>query len=245
MSFQVEINDELKEQIRQKIKKDLGISVVPKDVMEAAVKNLEEAYVVTPAKHSLPTELLSSKTKGILKKKTEALADSLNRVSAEIDAVDRESVNSTYSRYADLKRNEARLINENFLLGMHLSNISDVNSVIAMDSLAFLRLERDFGTFENWQKDFIACAMAAPSGYAVTAYNTDLKRYINLMVDGEQRGTPVGTHPVIVLSVCGSSYVRDYLDDRKTYVFAMMKEFDWDTIEGRFKKTEKISKVLK
>jgi Fe-Mn family superoxide dismutase len=242
MSFQVEINEELKGQIRQKIKNDLGIPAEPEG---ATAEHLEEAYVVTPANQSLPTELLSSKTKEMLRKKAESLATALNRVSAELDAADRETSNPNYSKFVDLKRDETRLINENFLLGMHLSNISDVNSLIAMDSIAFLRIERDFGTFDDWQKDFIACALGAQNGYAVTAYNTNLKRYMNIIVDSDLRALPVGTIPVVVLSVCGMSYIRDYLDDRKTYVFAMMKEFNWDIIDDRFKRAEKIAKVLK
>jgi superoxide dismutase len=41
------------------------------------------------------------------------------------------------------------------------------------------------------------------------------------------------------------AYYRDYLDDKKAFIFAMMKQFDWSVIEGRFNDTEKVSKVLK
>lgn len=233
------IDKKLLEQLKERIKKDLRISHI------SNTSSLEEAYVVTSAQHSLPTELLSSKTKGMLKERSEKLSEALNRVSAELDSADRETANSNYSRFADLKHNETRLINDNFLLGMHLSNISDVNSIIAMDSLTFLRIERDFGTFEAWQHDFIACALSASSGYAVTIYNTELKRYMNIIVDSDQLALPLASHPVVSLCVCSDAYVRDYLNDRKTYIFAMMKEFDWDVIEDRFKKAEKIAKAAR
>ena len=41
------------------------------------------------------------------------------------------------------------------------------------------------------------------------------------------------------------AYYRDYLKDAKTYVYAMMKQLNWDIIEDRFKKAEKISKALR
>jgi superoxide dismutase len=41
------------------------------------------------------------------------------------------------------------------------------------------------------------------------------------------------------------AYYRDYLKDKKSYVFAMMKELNWDVVENRFKKSERISKSLK
>lgn len=235
----LKLDKELIETVKKSIRKDLKM-----DEPEQP-SSLEEAYVVSPAKQSLSTELLSQKTKTMLKDRADVSAEALNRVSAELDSVDRDNVNPAFSRLGNLKSDELRLINENFLLGMHMANISDPNSVITMDSLAFLRLERDFGTFDAWQKDFIACALAASSGYIVTAYNSNLKRYMNFIADADNRGLPLGTHPVISLCVCGDAYIRDYLGDRKTYVFAMMKEFSWGTIEERFKKTEKIAKVLK
>ena len=40
------------------------------------------------------------------------------------------------------------------------------------------------------------------------------------------------------------SYYRDYLRDKKTYIHAMMKELDWEVVEARVKKADKIAKVM-
>ena len=40
------------------------------------------------------------------------------------------------------------------------------------------------------------------------------------------------------------SYYRDYLRDKKTYIFAMMKELDWEVIESRVQKADKVSKIM-
>jgi superoxide dismutase len=50
---------------------------------------------------------------------------------------------------------------------------------------------------------------------------------------------------VIVLDVSEGAYYRDYLGDRKTYIVAMMKELNWEKIEDRFKRAEKLAKVFK
>ena len=113
-----------------------------------------------------------------------------------------------------------------------------------MDTMTFLRLERDFGSFDNWQKDFIACGMSSRNGYVVCGYNVMLSRYMNFVVDIESVNVPIGTYPVIVLDVSEGAYYRDYLNDRKTYIVAMMKELNWDRIEERIKKCEKISKII-
>jgi superoxide dismutase len=55
----------------------------------------------------------------------------------------------------------------------------------------------------------------------------------------------IGFHPVIVMDCWEHSYYRDYLKDRKTYVFAMMKELDWNVIENRIKIADQIHGLLK
>ena len=134
-------------------------------------------------------------------------------------------------------------MNAAFLRALHFENISDLDSKITMDMLCFLRLERDFGSFDNWQKDFIACAMSSRDGYALTGYSLYLRRYINFVIDTEGLNVPIGVLPIIVLDVAEGAYYRDYLDDRKSYILGMMKEFDWAHIEGRVKKAEATAKI--
>jgi Fe-Mn family superoxide dismutase len=120
-----------------------------------------------------------------------------------------------------------------------------MNSEITMDSLSFIRLQRDFGTFDDWQKDFMACCAAARCGWAVTYYNTYTQRYMNCLIDLHSLQVPVGFYPVIVMDVWQHAYYRDYLKDVKTYTKAMMKELNWDVIEKRFEKADRINAVLR
>jgi len=54
----------------------------------------------------------------------------------------------------------------------------------------------------------------------------------------------VGVLPIIVMDMNVGVYFRDYLDDKKTYVAAMMKEFNWEKIEDRFRRAEKVAKLF-
>jgi len=114
-----------------------------------------------------------------------------------------------------------------------------------MDSLSYMRFERDWGSFEAWQRDFIACAMSARNGWVVTVYNFMLRRYINVVVDLHSTGVPFSSIPVVVLDCWEHSYYRDYLKDRKSYVFSMMKELRWEKIEERIRKVERMAEALK
>jgi len=204
---------------------------------------LGEAYVAEPKKFDLRTDFLSEKAKKLLYAEFESFVSSLNRVSAELDGADRENANNKSSDFRSLKLDETHNMNAAWLRAMFFENIDDLDSRITMDTLAFLRLERDFGTFDAWQKDFIACCMSSRDGYAICGYSLFLKRYMNFIIDNEAKNVPIGVLPVIVMEVDSGAYTRDYLGDRKAYVMAMMKELNWKRIEDRFKRSEKAAKV--
>ena len=204
---------------------------------------LNESYVTQAKKYNLSTELLSDKNKAAHQALLENYVKTLNEVSTKLDTVDRESANLNHSEFRGLKIDETYNMNAAYLHALFFENISDQRSVITMDSLPFMRLERDFGSFDNWQKDFVACALSARNGWAVTVYSFMLKRYINIVIDLHSLNIPIGCIPVIVLDCWEHSYYRDYLSDRKTYAYGMMKELDWNEIGERFQKCEKMAKV--
>lgn len=205
---------------------------------------ISEAYVAQSTKFDLKTELLSDKTKRAHQELLDGYVKKLNEVSAKIDGSDKSSANLNNSEYRSLKIDESYNLNAAFLHGLYFQNISDLTSQITVDSLAYMKIERDFGTFDRWQEDFIACALSARNGWAVTLYNTQLRRYVNTIIDLHSQNVMIGMQPVVVLDCWEHSYYRDYLKDRKTYVYAMMKELNWDVIEQRFQVAEKIHKIL-
>lgn len=215
------------------------------DKKKQEVPVLNEAYVVSTQKYDMSTDKLSEENKAAHQELMEGYAKALNEVSAALDTADRDSVTPNNSNFRNLKMDEVHNLNAAFLHGMFFENISDLRSTIAMDSLTYMRLERDFGTFDAWQRDFIACAMGSRNGWVVTVYNFFLKRYMNVVVDLHNVGIPFSSVPVIVLDCWEHSYYRDYLKDRKSYVFSMMKELKWNTIEDRVRRVEKMIEAAK
>jgi superoxide dismutase, Fe-Mn family len=205
---------------------------------------VQESFSAKANTFNLSTEMLSLRNKQNHVDLYTEYVDSFNRISAELDAADRLSANSRASSYRSLKIDETFNMNAIYLHEKYFENISDVNSEIAMDSISFMRLQRDFGTFDDWQKDFVACALSSRSGWAITAYNTYLRSYVNCFVDGHSNNMPAGCIPVIVMDVWQHAYYRDYLKDVKTYTYAMMKEIDWEVVEKRFRQTDQISRIL-
>jgi Fe-Mn family superoxide dismutase len=206
-------------------------------------ENLNEAYVAQPKIYDLNTEMILTKTKEAHKELYNGYVENFNALSAEMDIADRMSANIN-SQYRNVKINEQYMINAVYLHELYFSNISDPYSEIGMDSFAHMRLNRDFGTFNDWQRDFIACGMSAKNGgWVVTAFSTYLKRYINFIVDGHDCHVPVGAYPVIVLDMWEHAR-RDYLNNKKDYIVAMMKELNWNVIEHRFKRADLINQAI-
>jgi len=205
---------------------------------------LAEAYVLEPKKYNIQTDVLSQKALQANIEDFQNTVKVANEVSAKLDTADRSAANAKDSEYRELKCAESHNLSNAFLTSLHFDNIADPTSKVLMDSLAYMRLARDFGTFENWQRDFIATAMSARNGFAVTVYNGSLNRYMNVMVDESSIGAMMSCFPVICLCTKEQFYYRDYLNDRRSYIFAMMKELRWSLIEKRFKKADKLSKIL-
>ena len=218
--------------LKQIIREELGME-----------EPINESYVVQAKKYDLPTELLSDKNKKEHQQLLARYVEKLNETSTKLDTVSRDDANLNGSEFRSLKIDETYNMNAAYLHALFFENISDQRSVITMDSLAFMRLERDFGSFDAWQKDFVACCLSARNGWGVTVYSSMLKRYINIVVDLHSLNVPIACYPVIVMDCWEHSYYRDYLSDRKTYVYGMMKELNWDAISERIKKADKIGKI--
>jgi superoxide dismutase, Fe-Mn family len=214
-------------------------SVAPGD------KTIGESYVAEPKKYSQVTEFLSQKAKEAHTSLYKGYVETLNRVSAELDTASRGEADSKHSAFKDLKLDETCNLNAVWLHELYFANCFDPHGECFMDSMSYLRLERDFGTFEDWQKDFMACAMSAGSGWAICGYNIYLRRYVNTFVCGHSHDVMMGVYPMVVVDMWEHSYVKDYLTDKKSYLIAMMRELNWNVIEERFTKAESIHEVLK
>lgn len=201
--------------------------------------SLKEAYVISPGSFVLKTEKISKRTieaHDTLYKKN---VDTFNKISSELDAVNRQSANSYSSLYRAFKIDECDNLNSIKLHELYWNNISDLASEVGVDSLPYMKFARDFGTFEDWQFDFMACAMSAREGWALTVYEPYKGVYMNVVVDGNVQGVPVGCIPVIAMDMWSHAFYKDYDIDKKSYLIAMMRELNWDVIEARMVLSEK------
>lgn len=228
-----------KQNIKEIISKSLGIE----DTNTS--KNINEAFVATEKQFEQVTDSLSASAKESHLKLYKKYIESFNNISAKLDAADLENLNSNNSAFRNLKLDETYNLNAIYLHELYFSNSSDPASEIYVESLTYMRLTRDFGTFDDWQKNFIATALSSRNGWAVTGYNMFLQRFQNFFIDSHNINVPLGVYPVIVMDMWEHAYTRDYLTNKKKYLLKQMSELNWKVIESRVKTSEGISHALR
>lgn len=241
--------DEFDVIIKRAVKASIEKHVPPSDDGFPSVEEksgaIVEAYVAEAKPYGQVTEYLSQKSKDAHEKLYKGYVETLNRISSELDAAARNETNSQHSEFRSLKLDETYNLNAAWLHELFFANCFDPHSSVYMDSMAYLRLERDFGNFEDWQKDFMACALSAGEGWVVCGYHMFLKRFINTIVSCHSGDVLVGLYPIVVVDMWSHAYYRDYMTDKKSYLVAMMKELNWSVIDDRCKKVEVIAGALK
>ncbi len=220
-----------KKEVKEIIKNSLGV-----------YDDIKESYVATPKDYDINTEMLLPKTKQSHNELYKNYVSVLNDISAKLDTVDVREANYT-STFRSLKIDEQYNLNAVYLHELYFANIGDPFSSIRMDSIAHMRLNRDFGTFDDWQMNFLGCALSSRNGWAICGYNFYLKKYVNIVVDDHYSNVLLGLYPVIVIDMWEHAR-RDYLNNKKDYIIVMMKELNWNVIENRFEKAEAISNIL-
>lgn len=206
---------------------------------------LQEAYVAQPKQFGQVSDFVGQRTKDLHSKLYQGYVQDMNQVSAKLDASDKQAAGSNSNDFRSLKHDEARLVNAVWLHELFFANCFDPNSDLTMDTKAYIRLQRDWGTFDDWQREFVGSCLAAGEGWAICGYNIFLKRYVNTIVDGHADSMMLGLIPILAIDMWSHAYVRDYAIDKQSYIVAMMKQINWGVVEERLERAEKIAAVYK
>ena len=229
----------MKNLFNKKIKKQIAETINP------SKKIVSEAFIAQAKTFQIQTDFLSTSNVNNHVELYKDYLEKFNKTSAKLDSVNRVDSNSNHSDFRNIKIDETYNLNGSYLHELYFANMADNNSQINMDTLSYMRLNRDFGTFDNWQKDFIACGQSARCGWVITYFSMFTQSYMNCFIDLHSQNVPVGLYPVIVVDMWQHAYYKDYLKDSKTYLTAMMKQLRWNVIEERFKKADKIHQIVR
>jgi len=83
------------------------------------------------------------------------------------------------------------------------------------------------------------CGMAA-RGWMVLCWDTRLERLMQFNSDSHNQGGVWSCIPIIVLDVYEHAYFMDYGSDRKSYIEAFWKNFNWERAEELYLKAREV-----
>ena len=136
--------------------------------------------------------------------------------------------------YAELKRrfgwewNGMRL-HENYFDNLtNGGNLLDTNSVLAK------AIVTDFGSIENWEKDFKATGMLRGIGWTALYLDPESKRLFNTWINEHEIGHISGGSLLLIMDVFEHAFMIDYGLKRADYIEAFFKNIDWKVVSKRF-----------
>lgn len=100
-------------------------------------------------------------------------------------------------------------------------------------------LEEKWGTLEGGLKYFSECAMAA-RGWSVLCWDTKAGQLKHYNGDAHNQGGVWGCLPIIVLDVYEHAYFIDFGSDKKAYIEAFWKNFNWAKAEEMYLKARAV-----
>jgi superoxide dismutase, Fe-Mn family len=150
-----------------------------------------------------------------------------NEILRALDGVDVSSANQVYSEVRALK------VELSFAIGgiknheIYFEHLGGGGG--NPDGLIGERIERDFGSVDNWRADLKATGMAG-RGWAWTAYDWDEGRLFNYVGDTQNTYPIWNATPLVALDVYEHAYFLDFQTDRASYIDAFFDNLDWATV---------------
>ena len=136
--------------------------------------------------------------------------------------------------YAELKR---RLGFEFNGMRLHEYYFENLGGKAALDKSAKLgnKLAEEFGSYEDWEKDFRATATMRGIGWTILYQDNITGRLLNQWINEHETGHPAGCTPILVLDVFEHAFMIDYGLKRADYIEAFFKNLNWSAAEARLK----------
>lgn len=154
----------------------------------------------------------------------------IGEIEEKLKSVDVSSANATYSDLRELKMEETFALNGVKLHEGYFDNMSKSGSPASGKILEMI--ERDFGSYENWEKEFKAMGLSA-RGWVVLGYDLDEKKLKNILCDSHNQGAPWNMLALLIMDVYEHAYFIDYATARKAYIEAFFKNIDWKYVDMR------------
>ena len=161
----------------------------------------------------------------------------LNTIEKGLETADRDKANGNYSEVGELKRRFTWNHAGALLHDIYWQSLGG-NGDTSKGGEVVAAIEKEFGSIENWKKDFKASAVSAKlSGWGLLVFDTLYSgRLLNVLVDEHQYGAIWGGIPLISLDVFEHAYYHKDGPKRAAYVDNFINSIHWGRVNERYLK---------
>lgn len=145
--------------------------------------------------------------------------------------------------YAELKRRFGWEWNGMRLHEYYFGNLTKEPESLSEGRTFGMQIKKDFGSWENWEKDFRATAAMRGIGWVILCFDPMAQKLFNVWIGEHDTGHFAGAIPLLVLDVFEHAYFTDYGSKRADYIESFMKAVDWGVVGARYDMVTKYLEV--
>jgi Fe-Mn family superoxide dismutase len=138
--------------------------------------------------------------------------------------------------FAELNRRFGWEFNGMRLHELYFWNLSKNPKPMDKNSELYRSIEKEWGSFEHWEKDFRAMGAMRGIGWVVLYWDPSAERLFNVWINEHDTGHLAGCMPVLVMDVFEHAYMLDYGLKKADYIQAFFHALDWKACAERFGK---------
>ena len=155
-----------------------------------------------------------------------------NKVLDTLDAMLKDGKTGTLE-YAELKRRLGWEFDGMRLHEFYFENLGA--KPLAPGSKLKQKLAADFGSYENWEKDFKATGAMRGIGWTILYQDPVNGKLINFWINEHDVAHPVGCTPLLIMDVFEHAFMIDFGLKRADYITAFFNNINWGAVEARLK----------
>jgi len=96
------------------------------------------------------------------------------------------------------------------------------------------KIEKIYGGFEQWKKNFAGLGMMRGIGWVILLYDEQSGELFNVWINEHDVGHLAGCVPLLAMDVFEHAFMIDYGLKRADYIEAFFKAIDWPVVSRRF-----------
>jgi Fe-Mn family superoxide dismutase len=133
---------------------------------------------------------------------------------------------ATYE-YGEVKRRLGWEWNGMRLHELYFDNLGGNGDISPESALARL-IQRQFGSYQDWERDFKATGSMRGIGWAILYHDPVADRLLNMWINEHDVAHPAGCTPILVMDVFEHAFMLDYGLKKGEYIDAFFRNVHWE-----------------